>query len=198
MADATVADRNTDSSQMEDKESNDRRPLTVLDKDEVIEEMLTEKLHRRQPFNRAAETTQVVMTTTIAPVKGFNGNQFLHTPYLGEQAVLLPVWVVPNAAGTPSAAAKVAVGSASDERTEKFEESKINEGMPTAQFLPPGANCHHTAEKKNKTKGKRGAKKSSKSDDNEDRKSDGGGDKRADDRKRNDSDDDEPRRRGYK
>jgi hypothetical protein len=204
MGDAIVADRNINISHEVDN-SRDGRPPTTVDKDEEFEEMLTEQLavavHRRQPIRvrQTAETTQIVITT-VAPVKRFNGTQFLHTPYLGEHAVLQPVWVVPETAASSVPAVAKTIGEAAfDEPTEKFQESKSNESVPAAQHLPPGANCQIAEKKpKSKKKGKGEGKKSSKSDDSDDSKSDGGGGKGGDDRKRDDSDDDEPRRRGYK
>ena len=122
---------------------------------------------------KAAETTQLVVTTTkpVPARRAFGkGTQFLATTYLGEQAAISAVWARDGDAATTASAA----ADSKDVSENDIEgSSKGIEAMPTAQHLPPGANAQ-LAEKKSKAKPSAGRKGSKGDDDDDD--DDGGKD----------------------
>ena len=113
---------------------------------------------------QSAETTQVVSTNTALPSKRFHtGTQFLCTTYLGEAPVLLPVWSnitvgEQNTTGSSSSSAEIKEDiqdGRERHQQDRYQESKIETSIPTAQHLPPGANTR-IAEKKKKKIPRRG------------------------------------------
>jgi len=142
---------------------NVRRPARRDNDDDEVDTLTAGRFAARF---KAAETTQLVVTTTKpAPVRRAfgRGTQFLATTYLGEQAAISAVWARDGDAATTASAA----ADSKDVSENDIEgSSKGIEAMPTAQHLPPGANAQ-LAEKKSKAKPSAG-RKGSKDDDDDD------------------------------
>jgi hypothetical protein len=149
---------------------NVRRPARRDNDDDEVDTLPAGRFAARF---KAAETTQLVVTTTkpASVSRAFGrGTQFLATTYLGEQAAISAVWARDGDAATTAASAAADSKDASENDVEGS--SKGIEAMPTAQHLPPGANAQ-LAEKKSKAKPTAG-RKGSKDDDGDD--DDGGKD----------------------